>query len=175
MSDSFINYLRTSVIYYTGLDKKWFIISVILFGLLEMLLRLYGHIEKKRAITVSLLVSYLFLVLSYMVLLRKPTGSYHYELELFWTYREIMNGQITYIAEAVLNIVLFIPIGILLAMLKVKWQTVVRTGFGCSCFVEILQLVTTRGLFEFDDIFHNTIGAAVGFVIYHLVSKRMNV
>jgi glycopeptide antibiotics resistance protein len=174
MPGSFINYLKSSVRYYTGLDKKWFIISVIIFGLLEIVLRLYGRIEKKRAIIVSLLGSYLFLVLSYTVLLRKPTGSYHYVLELFWTYREIMNGQITYIAEAVLNIVLFMPIGILLAMLKVKWQTVVRTGFCCSCFIEMLQLVTTRGLFEFDDIFHNTIGATVGFVIYHLASKNMN-
>jgi glycopeptide antibiotics resistance protein len=140
-----------------------------------MVLRLHGQIEKKRAITASLLFSYLFLVLSYTVLLRNPTGSYHYELELFWTYREIMNGQIVYIAEIFLNIILFMPIGILLAMLQVKWQIAMITGCGYSCFIEILQLVTARGLFEFDDIFHNTIGATIGFMIYHLVSKIMNV
>lgn len=33
---------------------------------------------------------------------------------------------------------------------------------GLSVGVEVLQLVTSRGLMEFDDVIHNTISAIVG-------------
>ncbi len=35
-------------------------------------------------------------------------------------------------------------------------------GDGLSCVVEMLQLVMGRGLCEFDDVFHNVVGTAVG-------------
>lgn len=38
----------------------------------------------------------------------------------------------------------------------------VLAGFGLSCVIEVSQLVFKRGLFEFDDILHNTLGALLG-------------
>lgn len=39
--------------------------------------------------------------------------------------------------------------------------------------IEILQLVTSRGLCEFDDVFHNMIGAIIGVVIVMVVGKKL--
>ena len=34
-----------------------------------------------------------------------------------------------------------------------------------SCSIEIIQLVLHRGLFEFDDIIHNTLGVFIGILV----------
>ena len=36
-------------------------------------------------------------------------------------------------------------------------------GFVFSSVIELSQLVLKRGLCEFDDVFHNTLGCAVGY------------
>jgi glycopeptide antibiotics resistance protein len=45
---------------------------------------------------------------------------------------------------------------------KTRPGRIILIGFLISLTIEILQLVTKRGLFEFDDIFHNTLGVAIG-------------
>ena len=42
---------------------------------------------------------------------------------------------------------------------------------GLSALIEKLQLVSRRGLCEFDDIFHNILGAAIGIRIVMAVRK----
>jgi glycopeptide antibiotics resistance protein len=70
---------------------------------------------------------------------------------------------------------MLLPIGILLPIvLGAVWKDasknifvrVVLIGFFISLTIEILQLVMKRGLFEFDDMFHNTLGVAIGYWIY---------
>ena len=39
--------------------------------------------------------------------------------------------------------------------------------------IEILQLVTSRGLCEFDDVFHNMIGAVIGVGIVMIGRKLL--
>jgi glycopeptide antibiotics resistance protein len=41
-------------------------------------------------------------------------------------------------------------------------------GFLTSLFIEILQLVSARGIFQADDIITNTIGSLVGYLLYGL-------
>jgi glycopeptide antibiotics resistance protein len=85
------------------------------------------------------------------------------ELQIFWSYRvwEAQKEQI------IANVIMFLPIG-LTAGAVFGWKSILL-GFGLSAVIESLQLVTYRGLFEFDDI-HNTLGAAIGFFI--LLSLR---
>jgi glycopeptide antibiotics resistance protein len=61
------------------------------------------------------------------------------------------------------------------------FRRVILLGFFTSLTIEILQLVAKRGLFEFDDIFHNTLGVAIGYWIWRKgvqvqkrISGRMN-
>lgn len=86
-----------------------------------------------------------------------------YEMELFWSYRR--GGQLLW--ENFWNVVLFVPIGMFLSLLAKKkvWLAGV-IGFLLSVGIEGTQLITHRGFFEFDDIFHNTVGAALGVILY---------
>ena len=86
----------------------------------------------------------------------KAGGVYHafeegYTHSLFW--------------EILLNIALFVPIGALLPLASGRkrgiWLALV-TGILISTSIEGLQLWLCRGLFEFDDIFDNTLGCVLG-------------
>ena len=73
-----------------------------------------------------------------------------------------------------LNVLLFVPLGFLLPMIHTRFRNpilTVATGCVFSCFIEITQYITGRGLTEVDDVITNTIGAAVGVAMYHIVSK----
>ena len=93
---------------------------------------------------------------------------------LFWTYRAIANGNAKLIAQVFWNVVLFIPLGILLMSIlaiKYKWIVSIGISFIFSALIEIIQLVSRRGLFEFDDIIHNMLGALIGIGVYILFTK----
>ena len=88
----------------------------------------------------------------------------HYELIPFWSYRDYFNGtDKTLLQQIIANVILFIPVGMLLWKDK-SWKAVL-IGAGISITVELLQLITYRGLFEFDDIIHNTLGALIGIAL----------
>jgi len=44
-------------------------------------------------------------------------------------------------------------------------------GVLMSATIEVAQLLTRRGLFEFDDIIYNSVGALIGFLLYLLLRK----
>ena len=49
-------------------------------------------------------------------------------------------------------------------MLAPGWKTV-GLAAGYSMLIELAQLVSFRGLFEFDDVIHNALGTAIGVLI----------
>jgi glycopeptide antibiotics resistance protein len=55
-------------------------------------------------------------------------------------------------------------------MQKISPKQIVMIGCGLSVCIELTQLVTARGLCEFDDVFNNTLGAWLGYVIYKKIS-----
>ena len=72
-------------------------------------------------------------------------------------------------AQILANVIMFIPIGILTGLLW-KWEGLIFAA-GLSVVIEVLQLVTDRGLCEFDDVLHNVIGAAIGIGIVMLIRR----
>jgi glycopeptide antibiotics resistance protein len=77
---------------------------------------------------------------------------------------------------------MLLPIGVLLPIvLEPVWKAgrkhifgrVVLAGFFTSLSIELLQLVMKRGLFEFDDMFHNTLGVVIGYWIYQKFRSRL--
>jgi glycopeptide antibiotics resistance protein len=74
------------------------------------------------------------------------------------------------IAQLILNVLLFVPIGFLLgAIIKERrWLQVIEMGCLFSLMIEILQLLTRRGVCNIDDVIHNTIGCAIGYGIFRL-------
>ena len=103
---------------------------------------------------IGILIAYCFLIIVDTILIRTP-GAVRYELNLFWSY-----SRPELKLEIISNIFMFIPVGIFGGALW-KWRTVLY-AIGFSLMIELVQLISRRGLFEFDDVIHNAAGAAVG-------------
>ncbi len=146
------------------------------FALVTYVLYRNNKLRLSTAITVPLLVFYMSFVLTITLIDRIPTKRPRYELVLFWSYKAIQNGRSDLISEVFWNVVLFIPLGILFSLLlsKRKWISIVL-GMLLSAGIELTQLILHRGLFEFDDIFHNTLGTVIGLIVFLFVRKLLNV
>ena len=127
-----------------------------------------------------MLAFYLSFVVTITVIARIKSAKAQYKLALFWSYKAIQNGRTELRAEIFWNIVLFIPIGILLSLIlagKLKWL-VILISMLLSAGIEVTQLLFHRGLFEFDDIVHNTLGAVTGvlvFIVFRLITDKFRV
>ena len=113
--------------------------------------------------SLGLLMGYAFLILAETVLIRKPFSGQHFQPQLLWSWRAL-DAQWEQILT---NVVMFVPVGVLAGCVW-KWRGLwVATGL--SVLIEVLQLITARGLCEFDDVIHNCIGALIGIGIMMLV------
>ena len=117
--------------------------------------------------SLGFLIGYSFLILAETVLIRKPFVGEHIKLELLWSWKQwnIQKNQI------LTNVAMFIPIGALAGWLW-KWKGLWFAA-GLSLLVEVLQLATSRGLLEFDDVLHNMIGAVLSVGIVMVAKKKL--
>ena len=121
-----------------------------------------GHLKNT---LVLLLCLYLFLTLCGTVIFRETSASTRYILLPFWCYTSLYNRLLN---EIILNILFFIPIGFLAtgAITKPNLLKVCGMGCGWSITIELLQLITRRGVCNINDVIHNTIGCIIGYGIY---------
>lgn len=84
----------------------------------------------------------------------------------------IVNGRVD-ISEIVNNIVIFIPVGIYVCMLKKDWSFLRQTsvGFFISLGIEVLQFILAIGATDITDLIGNTFGGIVGIGVFYLFSK----
>lgn len=150
---------------------------VILVVLLFAIISLITLCRKKRilcsqAVAGLLLLLYLITVLGSTVFARMP-GERRYQLEVFWSWKKIFhsvaqNGSILQnqlLQENILNMLMLFPAGFLLPLVfakRMKWYQGLLFGMVFSSGIELLQLFLCRGLFEFDDIIHNSFGCMIG-------------
>ncbi|WP_315079839.1 VanZ family protein [uncultured Clostridium sp.] len=69
------------------------------------------------------------------------------------------------------NIVLFLPLGFFIPLLFKKKNSVLNIalyGFITSLTIELIQLLTSSNITDVDDIIFNTLGAALGFLIFNV-------
>ena len=74
--------------------------------------------------------------------------------------------------NTILNIILFIPLGIMLPFLWKKYNTLRETlffGFSMSLAIELLQILTYRAT-DINDLIANTIGAVLGYFVFRIIS-----
>ena len=127
-----------------------------------------GRLSDNAFVALPLLAFYLGFTLTITIIERIPSAEAKYQLVVFWSYKAIQAGRNELIAEVFWNYILFIPIGILLAMLlpsKRSWLAIIL-GMLMSSGIELTQLYLHRGLFEFDDIIHNTLGTIIGVILF---------
>ena len=75
--------------------------------------------------------------------------------------------------DSVVNVILFLPVGMLLPFFFKKWKYLktCAVGFLITAFLEIFQIISCYGWFTYADIIHNTAGAAIGALIHFLLLK----
>ena len=74
--------------------------------------------------------------------------------------------------NTLLNIVLFVPLGILLPFLWKKYGTLKATslfGFRLSLSIELLQILTYRAT-DINDLIANTLGTVLGYLLFSITS-----
>ena len=84
-----------------------------------------------------------------------------------------MDGSVSETLALIFNIVCFIPFGTVLSLLINK-KAVVLCGFAFSLGVEIFQLFSGWGGFDFADLVLNTLGTFLGVVLYDVLFKKLS-
>ena len=115
-----------------------------------------------------LLVEYIFLLFCSTVFFRTTSELRKYDFQPFWSYKAIQDGREDLLAENIMNVIVFIPIGMILgSLLRVKGSWLVALLIGCSISitVEALQFWFMKGFSEVDDVMHNTLGCILGYIL----------
>ena len=112
-------------------------------------------------------VEALFVIYSSTIIFRPINNEKTYDFTPFWSYKAILDGDSFLLAENIMNILIFIPIGLLIGMGFSKWTWWKVIGVGClfSISIELMQLLLNRGFCEIDDVIHNTFGCTIGWFI----------
>jgi glycopeptide antibiotics resistance protein len=119
---------------------------------------LLGNIGRKK-IRIVLIVWYTFFIL-YLTLLSREFGNERLFTGPFW---EVCHG---YWGDIGLNILLFIPLGIIAHGLKHAFLY----GLCLSMIIESVQFTLRLGMCQVDDVINNSIGMVVGILIAHQIS-----
>lgn len=137
-----------------------------------------------------LLVEYIFLLFCSTVIFRATGETRQYDFHPFWSYQAIQDGREDLLAENIMNVVVFIPVGLMLGsflrvkgswlpngswlMVKGSWLMVAIIGCGISVTIESLQFFFMRGFSEVDDVMHNTLGCLIGYGIMTILRIIFN-
>lgn len=136
------------------------------------LLYLKGFKSGWRYVAGLLLAEYVFVLYCSTVLFRHVSSVREYDFSPFWSYRAYFCGEdTTLLAENIMNIVVFIPVGLLLGLSSrsMTWSRALLIGASFSVGIELLQFIFLRGFAEFDDVMHNTLGCVMGYGLFCLL------
>lgn len=141
-------------------------VAAVLMIAFYVLVYLYKKQKIRRSQIVAVLLLILFLAVVYMstVFTRTP-GVCRAHFDVFWSWREVFGGSREMLKEILLNGILLFPAGLLLPFVRgrrVPWWQALIFGLAVSASIECLQLALCRGMFEWDDMIHNTIGCVLG-------------
>ena len=118
-------------------------------------------VKSHRKTLTIILAIYVILTLGITLLVREPSNRELIQTEWLLCYR----GQdAKMLADAVFNILLFVPIGILVGLISPKGKLLLSTfvGIFLSETIECSQLIWQRGTFDVNDLLNNTLGAFLG-------------
>ena len=86
----------------------------------------------------------------------------------------VYNNQLDY-QEIYLNILIFVPFGLYLSMLKPDWSLLKKLLpiFLVSLSFESLQYIFSIGASDITDLMGNTLGGLIGILSYHWIAKGL--
>ena len=132
--------------------------------------------SRKRTVAWVLLVLYIGFIIYTTLLCREPKDYREYNLQLFWSYHRFFDDVQPQAQQILLNILFFIPFGVLVPIcVDGSWKRKLVITITSACLlsgtVEFLQLLYRLGFAEFDDVFDNTMGAALGAVVVLMLGR----
>lgn len=144
-------------------------------ALVFVVIIIFIHFKKNNLVFIRntawcLLAAYVFLALCATVIFREEASEMRHSFRLFRCYSMFYYKMM---AENILNILFFVPIGFLMGVAKKSKKMLQILCIGCfiSVSIEALQLVTKRGVCNIDDVFHNSLGCVLGFGLYQLIYR----
>ena len=95
----------------------------------------------------------------------------------FWSYARVKHIGSRIVQENLMNVIAFMPIGIMLKLYwsRIMWWHAAIAGCLFSLAIEFMQYYFDRGQCEIDDVIHNTIGCIVGYYIGIVVVRLYKV
>ena len=167
---SITDYLEWYILYIPHDVYLW---GVVAFLVVLFLFAIWKRFQGVRYALAFLLVEYIALLMYFTVFCRRATGIHEWKLIPLWSYRAIDQGITVLLHEVVMNVAVFVPIGVLLGQIfkDMVWWKVLIPGVCVSVIIELLQLILMRGLCETDDVLHNTLGCLIGIGIVQSTRK----
>ena len=164
--------------------KNYGLYIIIIWLVCFVCMKVYAENRKKIKIYHDLFfvlssIMYAAALLYVTIFSRKMSVNVHIELSVFWEYRRALTGDTEWAIQIINNIVLFVPLGILykeisdIMGMKTSWKSSMILGFFVSGIIELIQLSFRVGLFEYDDIFNNSIGMMSGYIFCRLIRKMI--
>jgi len=109
------------------------------------------------------------------------TGEFYFDYHLFYNLTHMADGYLAYqLLYSVGNVILFVPLGIFLPLLFKKTDRflwIIMIGTLSSLTIEMIQaLFTTSRRGTVDDLFFNTVGVLLGFLLFRctkFIRKRI--
>lgn len=154
-----------------------FSILFIIASLIALYLLHSKKIIRSQAISGLILLLFLGIVFGSTVFTRIPTER-QYKLELFWSWKAVFwYHSREMLKENLLNCILLFPMGLLLPLIfnyRLSWWKGLLAGLFVSGLIETSQLIFCRGLFEWDDMVHNSLGCMVGCMLMSVAIKWKN-
>ena len=164
------------------LIQEYFLLAVVIGLVVFTAQSIFEHRTKRRRLLrlVSVLAAVFYLLALYEVTIggRTPFEGNHLAAGIFWSYREIIeNGNRFLLRENLENVFAFLPLGVFLKDFfgeRMRWYYVFAAGAFLSVSIELAQYIYKLGLIEFDDVFHNTLGAMLGYAIAKIIKNLVN-
>ena len=129
-----------------------------------------ANITKKEILFYAIFSVYITILLGGTLFNREIGERYRIKWIPFWSYYDaVVNKDWALAVQIFYNVLVFVPCGILVPKIWIKMRSLIRTVL-CAMFfsllIELIQLIFKLGLFEFDDLVHNVLGAILGYRIW---------
>lgn len=142
------------------------LLSVLCLGTVAIIV-CYGLKRRRRKVAGLLLSEYILLIYCSTVICRITMAERRYDFHPFWSYKAIEAGRVELLTENMMNVLVFVPVGLLLgiAFKNIRWWQVLLISLSISIVIELLQFILMKGFSELDDVMHNTLGCMIGMTL----------
>lgn len=131
--------------------------------------------SEKRLDTIFSLIFFVYLTIVYSLTLMPFRPLQHilnstadWKLN-FYPFADVIHSYGPAVKEASLNVLMMVPFGLLLPLVKKKQINVFRVGFYTfllSLFIEVLQMLDPMRASDVTDLITNTIGGIIGYCLF---------